>query len=101
MSEENVEAVRESYQIPGALFATWAERMAPKIEFDFTAVYPERPVLRGIEELQRFREEGPWAEADASFAIDYASAAIDEAEYAVLDATLARKKADEMAAAPG
>ena len=62
MSEENVEAVRESYQTPGALFATWAERMAPKIEFDFTEVYPDRPVMRGIEELRRFREEGPWAE---------------------------------------
>jgi hypothetical protein len=61
MSEENVEAVRESYQTPGALFATWAERMAPKIEFDFTAVYPDRPVMRGIEELRRFRAEGPWA----------------------------------------
>jgi ketosteroid isomerase-like protein len=62
MSEGNVEAVRESYQAPGALFATWAKRMAPKIEFDFTAVYPDRPVMRGIEELRRFREEGPWAE---------------------------------------
>jgi len=62
VSEENVEAVRESYQTPGALFATWAERMAPKIEFDFTAVYPDRPVMRGIGELRRFREEGPWAE---------------------------------------
>jgi|SRR5829696_8912037 len=62
MSEENVEAVRESYQTPGALFATWAERMAPRIEFDFTDAYPDRPVMRGIEELRRFREEGPWAE---------------------------------------
>jgi len=62
MSEKNVEAVRESYETPGALFATWAGRMAPKIEFDFTAVYPDRPVMRGIEELRRFREEGPWAE---------------------------------------
>ena len=62
MSEENVAAVRESYEAPGALFATWAERMAPEIEFDFTAAYPDRPVMHGIEELRRFREEGPWAE---------------------------------------
>jgi ketosteroid isomerase-like protein len=61
MSEENVQAVRESYETPGALFATWAERLSPDIEFDFTAVYPDRPVMRGIEELRRFREEGPWA----------------------------------------
>jgi hypothetical protein len=38
------------------------------------------------------------AEEDASFAIDYAYAAIEEAEYAVLDAALARKQADELAA---
>jgi ketosteroid isomerase-like protein len=36
--------------------------MAPNVEFDFTAAYPDRPVMRGIEELRRFREEGPWAE---------------------------------------
>ena len=62
MSKKNVEAVRESYETPGALFSTWAGRMAPNIEFDFTAVYPDRPVMRSIEELRRFREEGPWAE---------------------------------------
>jgi uncharacterized protein len=61
MSETNIEAVRESYETPGALSATWGGRMAPNIEFDFTAVYPDRPVMRGIEELRRFREEGPWA----------------------------------------
>jgi len=39
------------------------------------------------------------AEADADFAVDYAIAAIEEAEYAVLDATLARMEADELAGA--
>jgi hypothetical protein len=39
------------------------------------------------------------AEADADFAVDYALAAIEEAEYAVLDATLARMEADELAGA--
>ena len=36
------------------------------------------------------------AEDDAEFAIQYAVAAIDEAEYAVLDASLARKEAEEL-----
>jgi ketosteroid isomerase-like protein len=62
MSEENVRSVRESYATPGALFATWAGRMAPDVEFDFTAVYPDKPVMNGIEELRRFREQGPWEE---------------------------------------
>ena len=71
MSQENVRLVRESYATPDesssgieqrVLFAAWAERMAPDTEFDFTAAYPDRPVMRGIDELRRFRDEGPWAE---------------------------------------
>ncbi len=38
------------------------------------------------------------AEDDALDAIDFAGAALDEAEYATLDAVLARKEADELAA---
>ena len=41
------------------------------------------------------------AEADAYFAIDFAISAIDTAEYAVLDAILERKNADEAAALAG
>jgi hypothetical protein len=39
------------------------------------------------------------AEADAELAIDYAYSTIEEAEYAVLDAILARREADEAAVA--
>jgi len=42
------------------------------------------------------------AEDDALDAIDFAGAALDEAEYATLDAVLARREADELAASePG
>jgi hypothetical protein len=40
------------------------------------------------------------AEEDALFAIDFAYTAIEDAEWATLEATLARKEADELAAAP-
>ena len=43
--------------------------------------------------------DAEWAELDALDAIDFAYAAVEEAEYAVLDAVLARKDADVMAAA--
>jgi ketosteroid isomerase-like protein len=75
MSEENVRLVRESYTNPGAsgtgssgkveqrvLFAAWAERVTPNTKFDFTMAYPDRPVMHGLEEVRRFREEGPWEE---------------------------------------
>jgi hypothetical protein len=41
------------------------------------------------------RAGGREADADAEFAIEYAGAAIDEAKYAVLEAILARKSADD------
>jgi len=73
---ENVRLVREAYATPSgseteaggetveqrALFATLAGRMTPSTKFDFTAAYPDRPVMRGMEELRRFRDEGPWEE---------------------------------------
>ena len=40
-----------------------------------------------------------WAESDAVLAIDYAYAAIEEAEYATLDAILARREAEDLAVA--
>ena len=44
-------------------------------------------------------DDAEWAESDAVDAVGFASAAIEEARYAVLDAVLARRKADAMAAA--
>ena len=41
------------------------------------------------------------AEDDAIAAVDFALAALEEAEYAVLDARLARMEADDLAAASG
>ena len=60
MSQENVELVRSRYAAPEPL-TMFAELVAPDIEFDFTAVYPDRPVFRGIDAVRRFFEEGgPW-----------------------------------------
>jgi hypothetical protein len=59
MSQENVEVVREFYADPDP-WGTFAERVAPDAEFDFTAVYPDGPVLHGIDEVRRFRDEVPW-----------------------------------------
>ena len=58
MSQENVEIVRRGYLDPGPLIN--AAHIAPDAEFDFTAIYPDQPVLRGIEEMRSFRDAGPW-----------------------------------------
>ena len=62
MSEQNLRLVRDAYASPGALFASFSDLMAPEAEFDFTAIYPERPVLKGVQALRRFRQQGPWEE---------------------------------------
>ena len=61
MSQENVEIVREIYADPRGLIGSASERAAPNVEFDFTDVYPDRPVLKGVEEMRHFRDAGPWS----------------------------------------
>ena len=49
-------------------------------------------------DIHSAKRNAEWAEADALDAVDFAEAAAVEAEYAVLDAAVARKHADELAA---
>src|SRR5258708_27347708 len=58
MSRENVEVVRRGFLDPAPLSS--GAHIAPDAEFDFTAIYPDRPLLRGIEEMRGFRDAGPW-----------------------------------------
>jgi hypothetical protein len=51
--------VRSAFLDPGALI--YAAPVARDAEFDFTAIYPDQPVLRGIEAMRSFRDAGPWA----------------------------------------
>jgi ketosteroid isomerase-like protein len=67
MSQKNVEVVRSIYADPGGLTATASGKVAPDAEFDFTAVYPDRPVMRGVEELRGFRDAGPWGGSPIRF----------------------------------
>jgi hypothetical protein len=52
-------------------------------------------------DVHRARKMAEEAEDQASLVIDLAYSAVVEAEYAALDAYLARKKADELSAAAG
>jgi hypothetical protein len=58
MSPANVEIVREAYLDPDPLAN--AKHIAPDAEFDFTALYPDQPVLLGVEGMRSFRDAGPW-----------------------------------------
>jgi hypothetical protein len=52
---------------------------------------------RAAHDLKAAQKAADQADDDAAFAIDYAYAAIEEAEYAVLDADLAHVEVDELA----
>jgi ketosteroid isomerase-like protein len=59
MSQENVETALALFAASNPL-GELAPRMAPEVEFDFSAIYPDQPVLRGVAEMRRFRDESPW-----------------------------------------
>ena len=56
---------------------------------------------RDEHDIARAERTAENAEGDAQFAIDFAYSAIQQAEYAVLDAHLARMQADELKAGSG
>jgi ketosteroid isomerase-like protein len=58
---DNVELVRQAYARGGELIGT--EHLAADAEFDFRALYPDQPVLRGVEAMRAFRDTGPWGES--------------------------------------
>jgi ketosteroid isomerase-like protein len=58
VSQENVEIVQRAYLTRGPL--TDAPQLAHDAVFDFTAVYPDQPLLRGVEAMREFRDTGPW-----------------------------------------
>ena len=67
MSQQNVEIVRGVYADPGGLTAGASGKVAPDVEFDFTAAYPDTSIVRGVEELRRFRDSGPWSGSPIHF----------------------------------
>ena len=108
--EKEVEAARQAAQAQGENLRQRAEARKGKISAwwdsvqrswndHLAAVRTDFEDRRSAHDLKAAQRKADNAEDDAAFAIDYAYAAVEEAEYSVLDATLARMDADEMAAA--
>ena len=65
MSEENVEIVRRAFaefglSPTGVEEAARAGLLAPDAELDFSALYPDGPIIRGIEAWRGFVDSLPW-----------------------------------------
>jgi hypothetical protein len=67
---------------------TWNEHLG-KIRDDIEG-------KRAEHDVDRAQRRAETAEGDAAFAISFAYAAVEEAEYAILDATVARMEAEEL-----
>ncbi|MGZ8563833.1 MAG: YtxH domain-containing protein [Candidatus Limnocylindria bacterium] len=105
--EQNVESSRESAQEHAAKLRSAAEKSSADISGGLSAIQNSwnehiARIRRDLEgkkaehDVHKAQRRADDAEAYASFAIDLAYSAVAEAEYAALDAALARMDADEM-----
>ena len=61
MSEENVETARRAYElINRGDIAAAVQLAAPDFEMDLSDLYPDAPILRGVDEFVRWSDSGPW-----------------------------------------
>ena len=67
MSQANIDIVRSIYADPRGLSSAASDKFAPDAEFDFTEIYPDKPLMKGVEELRRFRATGPWSGSPIHF----------------------------------
>src|SRR6266568_7375356 len=77
---------------------TWWNDTRQSIDARVAELRAERDDHRAAHDLRKAERRAEDAEADAAYAVDFALQMLDEAEYAVADATLARIDADELAA---
>jgi hypothetical protein len=76
---------------------SWWNDTRQSIDARVTDLRAERDDHRAARTLKRAERHAEDAEQDAAYAVDFALAMLDEAEYAVADAVLARLDADELA----
>src|SRR5215207_6196996 len=67
MSQENVKIVRRAFAEVGESFTTTAldngvraGLIAPDAELDLSAMYPDGPILRGLEAWREYLDSVPW-----------------------------------------
>jgi uncharacterized coiled-coil protein SlyX len=98
-AQGQAEKLRKSAdETKGGLSAWWAN-VGRSWNDHLDAVRKNVDEKKAAHDLNTAQKAADQADDDAAYAVDYAYAAVEEAEYAVLDAVLARKEADELAGA--
>jgi hypothetical protein len=98
-AQAQADTLRQRAEASEGRISAWWDSVQRSWDDHLAAVRKNFDEKEAAHDLKKARRIADQAEVDAEFAIDYAYAAIEEAEYAVLEATLARMEADEVAEA--
>jgi hypothetical protein len=99
-SKANAEALRESVTATEAEVSAWWTDAGRAWDDGLAKVRKHRKEQSAKHDLRAAQRAADDAEAYATYVIDYTYAAVEEADYAVLQATLTRMEAEELAAHP-
>lgn len=97
-SQEQADALRKSAEQTKQRVSSWWTTVGRSWNEHIAAMHQSVDDRRAAHDLKSAQRAAVQADDDAGYAVDYAYAAIEEAEYAVLDAALAHQEADELAA---
>jgi len=96
-AQDQADKLRKSADAGKGRISDWWDGVQNEWNKHLKAVQKNFDDKKAAHDLKSAQKAADQADDDASFAISYAYAAIDEAEYAVLDADLAHMEADELA----
>jgi hypothetical protein len=96
-AQQTADTLRETAESGKGEVSSWWDGVQRSWNEHLAAVRKSVDEKRAAHDRASAERAADQAEDDAAFAIDYAYAAIEEAEYTVLDATLARMDADDLA----
>jgi DNA anti-recombination protein RmuC len=97
-SKANAEAFRESMDASAAEVSAWWTDVGRSWDEHLAKMRQHIDEKVAAHDLKSAKRDAEDANAYASYLIDYCYAAVEEAEYAVLDATLAQMEFDQLAA---
>ncbi len=97
-SKANAEALRDSVDAGAAEVSAWWTDLGRSWDAHIAKMREHIDQKEAEHDLKSAQRDAEDAYAYASYVIDYTFAAVEEAEYAVLDATLAQMEADELSA---
>jgi hypothetical protein len=95
-AQAKADELRKSADARKGRISAWWDSMQRSWREHVGAVRKNAEDRRAGHDLKAAQKAADLADEDASFAVDYAYAAIEQAEYSVLDADLAHMEADEL-----